>query len=207
MTARVALGHVRAEKGPFNWILFKPHRQALVLHNAGSLSLKEMHAHLPDDAVLYGLLRMGFGAGQFRRTKWVAVWWMGPSATALQRGMATGMQGVCLARIGSYSVTVTASSADELTLASVIRRVRAVAVIDGVGADSARGVDPADPFSERNFEAALAEEVEANRTFFGDGDSGGVGDMDVSGRAAADVAADVGAGRFNWATFGVSRGG
>ncbi|KAJ1628862.1 hypothetical protein T492DRAFT_1145430 [Pavlovales sp. CCMP2436] len=38
---------------------------------AGSLSLAELTQHLDPKEVSYGMLRMGFGSGLFRRTKWV----------------------------------------------------------------------------------------------------------------------------------------
>lgn len=36
-----------------------------------------MRKWLKDDQVLFGLLRMGFGSGTFRRTKWLFLHWSG----------------------------------------------------------------------------------------------------------------------------------
>jgi len=206
ITAQAALAHVRNPIGPFNWALFRPHKARLDLVNAGSLSLREMRDWLAPDQTLFGLLRMGFGAGQFRRTKFVAIWWTGPDASALQRGLAQGMQGACLARVEPFSVRVTATSLEDMTLGAVISRVRGAAVIDGAGHDSARA-SAGDPFSETSFQAALDEEMRANADFFGDaGDAAEGAAADVSGRTAAEVAADVRGGRYNWAIFNTGSG-
>ena len=41
------------------------------------MSVNEMRDWLKEDQMYYGLLRLGFGTGKFRRTKWIAVWWSG----------------------------------------------------------------------------------------------------------------------------------
>lgn len=66
VSAEKALELVRKPMGPMNWALFHPDPTKLELWDAGSLSVAEMNQTLPDDEVLCGLLRMGFGAGQVR---------------------------------------------------------------------------------------------------------------------------------------------
>ncbi len=65
----------------FNWALFKPHTTTgsggLDFFNAGSGSIEEMRRWLPADEVLFGLLRLGFASGRFRRTKFIFVHWSG----------------------------------------------------------------------------------------------------------------------------------
>lgn len=211
--AAAALRHVRAPLGPWNWALFRPAKGAAQLLDAGSLSLAEMAAHLDEAQVCYGLLRMGFGSGQFRRTKWVGIWWNGPHATALTRGKAVGAKEECLRRIEPFALTVSASCLEELSLRSVLERVRRAAHIDGDGTDAAggggggrgRGGSHADPFSAATFEEALAEEVAASAAFFnehGGGERGG-GGGDVRARPPAEVAGEVVSGVFNWACFGL----
>ena len=39
--------------------------------------VNEMLDLLPADDILCGLVRMGFGAGKFRRTKYISIWWAG----------------------------------------------------------------------------------------------------------------------------------
>jgi hypothetical protein len=88
-TADKCLEGVRLPLGPFNWALFRPSTgDKLELHNAGGGSIKELNKYLDDDKVLYGLLRMGFGSGNFRRTKWIFLKWFGDKMPAVQRGQA-----------------------------------------------------------------------------------------------------------------------
>jgi hypothetical protein len=72
--------------GPFNWALFVPDPANLELFDAGSLSVGEMQTVLPEDQILAGLVRMGFGTGKFRRTKWISVWWVGGKVSAVKKG-------------------------------------------------------------------------------------------------------------------------
>ena len=64
-------------------------------YNAGSGGLFEMHEWLDTSRVLYGLVKMPFGTGQFRRIKWVWLQWVGddvPPMTVRCRG-STGQAG------------------------------------------------------------------------------------------------------------------
>eukprot|EP00854_Cymbomonas_tetramitiformis_P004768 gene4768-5830_t len=72
-----ALQMVRADLGPFNWFLVTPDPKHPELINAGSGSVNEMCEYLEDDQVYFGMIRMGFGTGQFRRSKWIFLHWSG----------------------------------------------------------------------------------------------------------------------------------
>jgi hypothetical protein len=73
------LEQVRSEGGKFNWILANPEPGRPSFHEAGTGSLPEMRQYLHPELVLYGLVRMAFGSGRFRRYKWVFIHWSGPS--------------------------------------------------------------------------------------------------------------------------------
>jgi hypothetical protein len=60
---------VQARDGVQNWMLLEPDADAPALFKAGSQGLPEMREWLEPTRVLYGLLRMSFGAGQFKRCK------------------------------------------------------------------------------------------------------------------------------------------
>ena len=79
VTVEVALDAVREDRGLYNWVLVTPDWGFV---NAGSLSVLEMVKWLPDTESYFGLLRMGFGSGRFRRTKWISITWLGPRAGA-----------------------------------------------------------------------------------------------------------------------------
>eukprot|EP00042_Codosiga_hollandica_P024734 m.105796 g.105796 ORF g.105796 m.105796 type:complete len:363 (-) comp51660_c0_seq1:149-1237(-) len=158
-----ALKAVREPMGPFNWVLLIPNASKLEFVNAGSLSVDEMSEWLKPDQVYYGLLRMGFGSGKFRRTKWISIWWSGESVSAVKRGKFGALEGDMMKRVEPFSLTVSARNPDEITLKAVIDKVRRATVVDGdeVGASE-------DPFSMEQFMLALKEEMEANKDFFGD---------------------------------------
>eukprot|EP00039_Didymoeca_costata_P021734 m.2888 g.2888 ORF g.2888 m.2888 type:complete len:526 (-) comp2609_c0_seq2:796-2373(-) len=165
-----ALELVRKPMGAFNWALFSPNEN-LELFDAGSLSVAEMHTVLPDDQVLCGLIRMGFGTGQFRRTKWIAIWYSGSKVSAVQKGKMLGTnKDQVLRKLNSGGLSMEGSSADDLSLEAIIDKVRRAAVIDGDDVDGIGGARDvgADPFSMDAYYAALEEEVKGNAEFFGE---------------------------------------
>jgi hypothetical protein len=64
------LAKVRQPVGGLNWMLCEADHQNPVVVGSGIGSVPEMQWALDPSKVLYGLVRMGFGGGQFRRTKW-----------------------------------------------------------------------------------------------------------------------------------------
>jgi len=70
-----ALAAVAKPLGPWNWALFGPDPVALPIIGGGGGSVDEMRgcieAHEKD--VMFGLLRMGFGEGKLRRTKYIFI--------------------------------------------------------------------------------------------------------------------------------------
>jgi hypothetical protein len=87
-----ALAAVRDPMGPFNWIILEPHATKVKMINAGSLSVDEMDKWLKPDYCAAVLLRMGFGSGPFRRTKWIACWWTPDGLSPMKRGKAMGLK-------------------------------------------------------------------------------------------------------------------
>lgn len=160
-----AVSAVKERMGPFNWVLVKP-KVPLELHNAGSMSVTEMHKWLAEDEVLYGLLRMGFGTGQFRRVKWICLHWSGERVSPVKRGQANAKKNDIQKQLEPYNVVVNASTPDECTLESIIDKVRRAAILDGGGEDHDENA-----FSIEEFMKALREEAAAHADFFGDGDA------------------------------------
>lgn len=156
---------VRDIKGPFNWILVKPNPKTLTLHNAGGGSVEEMRNWLPDDEVLYGLVRMGFGTGRFRRTYWWLVHWTPDNVSAVKRGKANSCKGSMQERLSPVSLTITASHLDDITLPVVIANLKRTVVVEGRA--QADGGGGGDAFSLESFEQALREEQAENCDFFG----------------------------------------
>lgn len=118
---------------------------------------------LQEDQFYYGLLRLGFGTGRFRRTKWVFVVWSGPKVPMVKRARAMSQRAALKTKLGPASVDIEAASLDDITLEAVIDKVKRAAVVDGDDVHSAE-----DPYSVENFMKALEEEAAASASFFGD---------------------------------------
>ena len=97
---------------------------------------------LKDDTVLYGLVRMGFGSGKFRREKWIFVHWTGEKTPPVRRGRWNAAKSKLHEALSPVSVNIEATCLDDLTLDKVIDKVRRAAVVDG---ETKR--DEANPFS------------------------------------------------------------
>lgn len=159
--ADAALKAVRDPMGAFNWFLCD---SEFAFINAGSLSVPEMQKWLKPDAVCFGLLRMGFGSGRFRRTKWVYIVWSGPSVGPVKRAKAASARGAMKAKLGHSSVDIEATCAEDASLEAIIDKVRRATAVDGDEVSTADG----DPFSVDKFMEALKEEAAASGDFFGD---------------------------------------
>lgn len=157
--ADVALSAVRAADGAFNWFLCDA---AFNFVNAGSLSAPELTKWLKDDAALFGLLRMSFGAGRFKRTKWISLYWSGPKVGMVARAKATGARAGIKSKLGAISVDIEATTVEDVALAAIIDKVKRSTAVDGAMEASE------DPYSVEKFMKALEEEAEASKDFFGD---------------------------------------
>lgn len=127
-----------------------------------------MREWLKDDEVLFGIVRMGFGSGKFRRIKWIHIRWKGPSVSAVARGKMQAKSGEMHDRLSPFSVTIEANSLEDCALESIIERVQKTSIVDGGGGDS----DQRDKYSMKDFLEALEEEKKATAEFFGDVDDG-----------------------------------
>ncbi len=149
----------------------------------------------------YGLIRLGFGTGKFRRTKHIFVSYCGPKAPISARAKMAGAKGRMRLALGHAHLEMQASSPDQLALGEVIAKVRSCSVIDGDDVHTAEEV-----YSMEEFMRALKEEAEVAGSFFGDaGDIGEDEDGDGEGKGipVAQAVADVrkaGSG-VNWALF------
>jgi len=171
VTADEALSLVRKPMGAFNWVLFMPDPAKLELWDGGSLSVPEMLEVLPQDEVLCGLVRLGFGTGKFRRTKWVSIWWVGPKVSARKKGSVMGSaKDQMIRKTNNSGLVIEGADVDDVSLEAIVDTVKRAAVIDGDGVDGIGGARDTggDPFSMDAFYAALEEEISANAEFFGE---------------------------------------
>ena len=203
--ADAVLQAIHQQMGIFNWSIYEPSEpgKPLVLQNGGSLSVLEMKRYLTDTLVGYGLLRIGFGTGKFRRIKYIFFSYCGSKAPISSRGKMAGSKAYMRQCLGHANMEMQASTPDELSLGAVIAKVKASSVIDG---DEVHTADKT--YNIEEFMASLKEEAESAGNYFGDsGDIGDDDDDDENGKiggippmqAINDVRKD-GSG-INWALF------
>eukprot|EP00038_Savillea_parva_P030749 m.80055 g.80055 ORF g.80055 m.80055 type:complete len:576 (+) comp9319_c0_seq3:41-1768(+) len=167
-----ALKLVHKPLGPFNWALFSIDGTQINLWDAGSLGVAEMTKLLPKDEILCGVVRMGFGTGKFRRTKWISLWWSGSEVGAHKRGSVLGASKEKAMKEMHASISMEGESPEDFSLEAIIDKVRRSAVIDGDGIDekgnSWESEKDGGPFSLDAYYAALEEEIKENATYFGE---------------------------------------
>eukprot|EP00439_Symbiodinium_sp_Y106_P020551 s2168_g2.t1 len=158
---RDALKAVGEPMGAWNWVFFQADPVNLKVVGGGIGSLEEMkscYESHPTD-VLFGLLRLGFGAGRLRRTKYVFIHAVGAKAPVVARGRLSAerpkMEEV-FGQFASASVMMEIQHLADLTLDNVVERVRRAAIVD----DDILGRDAGSPsvFSVEAFQKALQEE-------------------------------------------------
>jgi hypothetical protein len=161
MSYREVQGMVRADGGAFNWLLCRADANGTEVFNAGGGSLEEMKKSLDDKEVLFGLLRMSFGTGVFRRTKFVLVHWSGDEVPALKRGHMNAQEEAIRRIIGPVNISHFATTLDELKLEDLIEKIKAKVVLDG---ESSEG--ELDLYSLEKFMVAVEEDSEALKREF-----------------------------------------
>ena len=195
-----AITALRDEKAAsFNWALYAPSEpgKPLKLLNAGSLSVPEMRRMITDDLVAFGLLRLSFGSGKFKRTKFIFATICGPKAPITMRGKLAGSKAYMRQALSPYNVELQANDASGLDLQTVIDKVRAASVIDGEDVGSAESA-----FNIESFMAGLKEDTKASSSFFGDDGEFGA-DNSIASRPPSDVVAELHLGQTGWALFQV----
>jgi len=158
---RDALKAVAEPMGPWNWVFVRPDAESLDLVDGGADSIDGMLqcATVHDDAVLFGLLRMGFGEGRLRRTKYVFVQANGTKVSPVFRGRAGAARSAmqdAISRFAVISVFLELSEPGDLKLEDVIDRVRRAAHIDDDVIDKDEAFKTV--FSVEAFRKALAED-------------------------------------------------
>merc|ERR1712217_386956 len=66
---------IHAQTSPMNWAVFKPSDSEIIPMAFGHGDLNDLRAALKPDQVQYGIMRLTFGEGRFRRSHWVFVCW------------------------------------------------------------------------------------------------------------------------------------
>ena len=130
----------------FNWLLAEPNPEEPTIFAAGGGSLPELNDFLDDGKVLYGYVRLAFGTGQFRRTKWMFLRWSGEATPVMKRAQGNDVEGAMKLLLEPHALSVNATSKDDTATQAVINLIQKVIVSDNTDADE---------YSVNSFKAGL----------------------------------------------------
>ena len=124
------LQYVQSPKGPLNWVLID---SSMKLIEAGGGSVVEMSQFFDPKEVSFGLLRMGFGSGQFKRNYWLFIHWCADGAAWLGAGIGVGRVDAAKDRGRSRVGEVGRRAACVPTVSACVRRAgeKAAATVRG----------------------------------------------------------------------------
>jgi len=163
MQFREVLQLVRSDTGAFNWLLLNASAHGTEIANAGGGGVEEMCNSLESDQVYFGLVRMGFGKGVFRRCKLIFIHYSGEDVNALRRGKLNAEEESMRRIVGSVNLSQFAATRDELNLSDLIERVKNTTLLDGEANDNA-----SDLYSLESYMVAVEEDSEAMKREFAD---------------------------------------
>jgi len=152
------LQYVQSPKGPLNWVLID---SSMKLIEAGGGSVAEMSQFFDPKEVSFGLLRMGFGSGQFKRNYWLFIHWAGEKAAATVRGKANAEKDKCKEKLKPSQIDFFASDHSEISVQIIIDKVVMYCSVDG----DTKG--DKSPFSLAAFNEALLEDMKMLENEFG----------------------------------------
>eukprot|EP00927_Polykrikos_kofoidii_P014742 TRINITY_DN16509_c0_g1_i1.p1 TRINITY_DN16509_c0_g1~~TRINITY_DN16509_c0_g1_i1.p1 ORF type:complete len:507 (+),score=132.38 TRINITY_DN16509_c0_g1_i1:71-1522(+) len=167
---------VKDSKGvPYNWALFQPTVDKLVLEDAGSGGVMELSSFLGtncSDKLLFGLCRVAFGCGRLRRTFNFMVVWQGEKCGGVK---AIKLKHECESfmeqQMGEHSFGITGSVADDVSPEAVVAKASASCTVDSGDGDG---------LSVASMIAAFEEEQESVKQYYAN--------IELKKRAAEDAA-------------------
>eukprot|EP01084_Bolivina_argentea_P050093 92105_1 len=153
-TPERVLSAIHAPMSPVNWGLFKPSRKQLIPVKWGHGALNELRSELKDDEVQYGLMRLSFGSGKFKRSTWVYFLWTPDTMSIIHKKNQKRMKhvsynGAMQNILKPWTVSLTAETKEKVTIDEWILRVKKVVVVDGD-----------EEITEESFRKALEDENE-----------------------------------------------
>lgn len=169
---------VREDVSPFNWCTFQlaPPKE-LRLVEAGSNGLFEVVEHLDDDKLLFGIVRMAFGVGRFRRSKHIFFMWAGDAVGAVQKARAGAQQQDIVKLVGPCNAEIRLMGKADLSPEAIIAKVKSAFVVDNINLPAG---EVKKAFSTDEYILALQEEQKATSAFYQEPE-----DMPVAAAAAA----------------------
>jgi len=158
-TTEDALKLVQEHISALNWALFEAVKGKLVLHACGTKSIPEMHeGALQPEKILFGIVRLGFGVGRFRRVKWISFSWIGAKVSVIKRGAAVAEAGRYIGLLSQgipMSITIEAREPADLDLSTIIAVAQRKIVMDNAMEE------PTNPEVESQKDVSLDATMEA----------------------------------------------
>jgi len=125
--AKNAFADVRCNDTATNWCLFtysEAKKNTLELVGTGSGGIEELKAHLTEDKMYYGLVRVQDIIDQSVTIKFVFIIWCGEKVPFVQKGKMTTHKGSISTLMGQYHNDINASNLNELSEEIVMNKVR-----------------------------------------------------------------------------------
>jgi hypothetical protein len=207
MSVRGALRAAAKPTGALNWVWFHQIDDKTHLWGGGMGSISDMRDKAFEEGqgeMLHGLLRVSFGKGKLRRSKWAYIAWIGQQLGAVKRGRLLGQIGPMqdlFRKEATLTTTFEFTDPDDFTTEGILERIRKVALLDGEQDSS-----EAEGFSYESYLEALEEDKQmASEPVEDDGgetsgeDPDGHPDLRETLRALLDENSE-----YNWAVFALS---
>lgn len=162
---------LREDLGPFNWATFEANPQKLVLVQGGSGGIFELVDELPDDKVVFGLMRLAFGTGRFRRTKHIFFQWSGDGVGAVAKGKANMSFSAMAAALAPHSFELRLVGKSDASPQAILDRVKGVFTVDNIELPTSDGKLKKATFSAEEYIQSLLEEQNKVRDFYNEPES------------------------------------
>jgi hypothetical protein len=168
LTKDSVLKAIREDMGPLNWAVFEcdPKEAALKLVEGGSNGIFELVEFLPEEKVLFGIFRVAFGTGRFRRTKHIMFQWIGDKVGPVARGKANALFSQMEAALAPCNASVRFVGASDLEPEAILAKVKSAFVVDTIELPTADGKLKKASFSKEEYIQSLLEEQEKQREFY-----------------------------------------
>lgn len=167
LTCDSVLKAIREDMGPINWAVFQPDPKKLTFIEGGSGGVFEMFEHLPDDKVVFGLLRMAFGTGRFRRTKHIFFQFIGDSVGPVAKGKANVLNSDMAALLTPHQADIRLMGKSDLTPEGIIEKVKSVFTVDNIESPAGEGkaTKKAALTAEEYIQSLLEEQQRASKFY------------------------------------------
>ena len=163
---------IREDCGPFNWATFEPNPTKLTLLEGGSGGLFELAEQLPDNKVCFGLLRLAFGTGRFRRTKFIFFQWSGDQVGAVAKGKANMQFAEMSSALAPHSTELRLVGRGDVEPQAILDRVKSIFTVDNIQLPTTDGKLAKPTFSAEEYIQALLEEQNRTKEFYQETDDG-----------------------------------